>query len=115
MTTLTTSGITVDFPGVWPSTLSGTTITAATSEVKFSDSCYSDYTDDVNPFFTNHAGVNITPKTKKRATEMVGPNLWCVDAGSGKVNIWPYPDGASPIQVPSPPSEPYGAAVSSAE
>jgi hypothetical protein len=138
MTQLQAKGITIDFPGgttwdgkyialgdqeaggtyqtgVWPSILSGTTIAAATSEVKFTDSCYSDYTDDVNPFFTNIKGENITPKSTKRATRMVGPNLWCVDAGSAKVDYWPYPSGASPISPLSPPEEPYGVAVSSAK
>jgi hypothetical protein len=101
--------------GVWPSTISGRTIVAATSEVAFKDSCYSDYTDDVNPFFTNEKGGNIAPTTKKRATKMVGLNLWCVDAGSGKLEYWPYPSGALPISLPAPPSEPYGAAISRAK
>ncbi|HLY02376.1 MAG TPA: hypothetical protein VKR56_07740 [Candidatus Cybelea sp.] len=134
-TTLTTSGITVDFPagttwdgeyialgdqeaggtyqtGVWPSTISGSTITAAGSEVVFSDTCYSDYTDDVNPFFLDSPAVNITPKTKKQAATMVGPNLWCVDAGSSKVDYWAYPAGGAPTgNLSSPPEEPYGSAV----
>lgn len=135
-TTLTTSGITIDFPGGtswdgkyialgdqeaggtfqtgdWPSTLSGTTLTAVGSEVKFSDSCYSDYTDDVNPFYTYGKGSNITPASTKQATQMVGPNLWCYDAGTSKVDYWAYPAGGSPTgDLSSPPTEPYGAAIS---
>jgi len=130
----TESGITIDFPGgtqydgkyialgdqeaggtyqtgVWPSTVSGSTVTAAGSEVVFSDSCYSDYTDDVNPFFTSKK--EVLPKGSKQATGMVGPNLWCPDEGSGKVDYWKYPAGGSPTgSLSSPPSEPYGAAVS---
>ncbi|HLY03667.1 MAG TPA: hypothetical protein VKR56_14370 [Candidatus Cybelea sp.] len=134
-TVLTESGITIDFPGgshfdgkdftlgdqeaggtyqtgVWETTLSGTTITAAGSEIKFSDSCYSDYTDDVNPFFVGKG--NISPDKKKghEATVMVGPNLWCVDAGAAKVDFWAYPAGGTPTSsLSSPPAEPYGAAV----
>jgi len=134
-TTLTASGITIDFPGgttwdgkyiglgdqeaggtyltgVWASTLSGSTITAVGSEAKFSDSCYSDYTDDVNPFFTQK-GHNITPASTKQGTGMVGPNLWCLNAGAAKVDYWAYPAGGSPTgNLTSPPGEPYGAAVS---
>jgi hypothetical protein len=133
-TTLTTSGITIGFPGgttwdgkyialgdqeaggtyqtgVWPSTISGSTIAAAESEIVFSDTCYGDYTDDVNPFF---AGA--TTKSTERAATMVGPNLWCVDAGSGKVDYWNYPAGGSPFgNLAAPPAEPYGAAAPKAE
>jgi hypothetical protein len=116
-TTLTESGITIDFPGgtmwdgkyiglgdqeaggdyqigVWPSTISGTTITAATPEVKFSDTCDNDYADDVNPFFVGTT--NVTPKTNKRATNMVGPNVDCPE--QGVVDIWKYPAGGAPIK-----------------
>jgi hypothetical protein len=136
MSTLSMSGITIDFPGgttwdgkyialgdqeatgtfltgVWPSTLSGTTVTAVGSEISFSDTCYSNYVDDVNPFFTNGKGKNITPKSKKQAKSMVGPNLWCFDAGAGKVDYWAYPAGGGTSGSLSPsPNEPYGASVS---
>jgi hypothetical protein len=133
---LTESGITIDFPGgshydgayftlgdqeaggtyqtgVWDTTLSGSTITAKGSEIKFSDSCYSDYTDDVNPFFVGKANSSPDKKSKGgQATAMVGPNLWCVDAGAAKVDYWAYPAGGSPTgNLASPPGEPYGAAV----
>jgi hypothetical protein len=138
MRTLTESGITIDFPagsssdgkyfdlgdqeaggtfltGSWQTTISGTTITAVGSEIKYSDSCYSNYVDDVNPFYVAN-GVNIVaglaPKKSKGATTMVGPNLWCYDAGVSKVDYWAYPAGGSPTgSLSSPPTEPYGAAV----
>jgi len=135
VTTLSTSGITIDAPGgtqwdgkyialgdqeaggtkqtgVWPSTLSGSILTAASSEVTFSDTCYSNYTDDVNPFFVGKT--NVTPGgSGGQATAMVGPNLWCNTEGSSKVDYWAYPAGGSPTgNLSSPPSEPYGAAVS---
>lgn len=96
--------------GVWRATISGSTITAIGSEVVFSDSCYNDYADDVNPFFAG-----ITPKSKVQATTMVGPNLWCTDAGTGKVDYWNYPAGGTPSgNLASAPAEPYGAAVTGA-
>jgi hypothetical protein len=138
-TTLTESGITIDFPGgttwdgkylalgdqeaggtfqsgVWPATISGTTITAATSEVKFQETCYSDYTDIINPFFLEKNFVPVTLASKHRAKYMIGPNLWCTDAGEPSVGIWYYPSGKLDKTVSfgssSPPQEPYGAAVS---
>jgi hypothetical protein len=135
VTTLSTTGITIDDPGgttwdgayialgdqeaggteqtgVWPATLSGSTLSAASSEVTFSDTCYSNYTDDVNPFFVGKT--NITPGgSSGQATAMIGPNLWCNDAGTSKVDYWAYPAGGSPTgNLSSPPAEPYGAAVS---
>jgi hypothetical protein len=116
-TTLTESGITIDFPGgtawdgkyialgdqeaggsfqsgVWPSTLSGTTITAATGEVKFAEQdCETVYTDIVNPFFLGKDFVPVTPGTHRRAKYMIGSNLWCLDAGEAGIGIWYYPSG----------------------
>jgi hypothetical protein len=134
--TLTESGITIDFPGGssydgkyftlgdqeaggtyqtgdWDTTVSGSTIKAVGSEIKFTDTCYSDYTDDVNPFFVGAKTIVPDKKKKsKQATAMVGPNLWCVDAGAAKVDYWKYPAGGSPTgSLTSPPEEPYGAAV----
>ncbi len=138
-TTLTESGITIDFPGgsawdgkyfalgdqeaggtfqsgVWPSTLSGTTITAATSEVKFADNCESDYTDIVNPFFLGKGFVPVTPGTRHRAKYVIGANPWCADAGTPLVRIWYYPSGKlyKPVTLGSgsAPQDPYGVAVS---
>ncbi len=135
ITTLSTSGITIDSPGgtqwdgkyialgdqkagetdqtgVWPATLSGSTLTAASSEVVFSDSCYGNATDDVNPFFVGKT--NVTPGGNSgQASAMVGPNLSCSDAGTGKVDYWAYPAGGSPTgNLSGPPREPHGAAVS---
>jgi predicted secreted protein len=134
-TTLSESGITIGFPGgtmwdgkyvalgdqeaggtyqigVWPATISGTTITAATPEVIFHDSCESDYAGDVNPFFAGKT--NVTPKTKRRATNMVGPNRPNVDCSlQGVVNVWKYPAGGAPIKTLQLNGiEPYGVAVS---
>jgi hypothetical protein len=131
-TTLSESGITIDFPGgttwdgkyialgdqeaggtyetgVWPSTVSGTTITAEMAEVKFGGSCNSDYVDDVNPFFASKK--NVTPKSGKQAANMVGPDPAC---SPPVVFIWPYPAGGEPIKVISLSGvhEAYGAAVS---
>jgi hypothetical protein len=134
-TTLSTSGITIDSAGgtqwdgkyialgdqeaggtdqtgVWPSTLSGSTLTAVSSEVTFSDTCYGDYTDDANPFFVGKT--NITPGGRSgQATAMVGPNIWCTKGGKGKVDYWAYPAGGSPTGgLRGPSTLPYGAAVS---
>ncbi|HEV3090631.1 MAG TPA: hypothetical protein VGX91_04205 [Candidatus Cybelea sp.] len=131
---LSESGITIDFPGGtswdgkyiglgdqeaggtfesgdWPSTISGTTI-KGTTETKLSDTCYSDYDDTVSIFYTN-GKKNIFPHGKKQANTAVGPNLWCADAGTSKVDYWKYPAGGNPTgNLTSPPGAPYGAAVS---
>ncbi|HLY01082.1 MAG TPA: hypothetical protein VKR56_01150 [Candidatus Cybelea sp.] len=136
-TTLTKSGITIDFPGgsswdgkyialgdqqaggknqsgVWPSTLSGTTITAATSEVVFEQACDGDYSDIVNPFFLGKGFVPVIPGSTHRAKYMIGPNLWCVDSGYPGTGLWHYPSGKffKTPKLSLPPSEPYGAAIS---
>jgi hypothetical protein len=101
--------------GDWPSTISGGALSSS-GEVKFSDSCYSDYVDDVNPFYVGKGKgtkQNITPKSTTQGSAMVGPNLWCNDAGTSAVDYWAYPAGGSPSsKLTSPPSEPYGADVS---
>lgn len=80
------------------------------SGTAFSDDCYSDYSDDVNPFIV---GKKNTPVNDKQGTAMVGPNLWCIDAGAAKVDYWRYPAGGNPYKsLSSPPDEPYGAGVS---
>jgi hypothetical protein len=135
MTTLSESGITIDFPGgtawdgkyialgdqeaggtfltgVWPSTLSGTTITAAKSEVEFTGNCYSDYTDLVNPFFLGKDFAPVIPSTKQRAKYVLGANLWCADTGMPEVAIWYYPSGKFYESIGTGFIEPYGAAIS---
>lgn len=133
-TTLTPSGITIGFPGgttwdgkyialgdqqaggayitgMWPSTISGSTITAAGSEITFTDDCYSDDTDVVDPFVTGKKS-NITPNIKVRANTMIGPNLWCLYPGAPKVNSWAYPAGGPPKgTLPMPPPKPMAAAA----
>ncbi|HLY01427.1 MAG TPA: hypothetical protein VKR56_02915 [Candidatus Cybelea sp.] len=98
--------------GVLRATLKGKTLTYE-GETTFSDDCYSDYVDDVNPFIV---GKKNTPVNDKQGNVMVGPNLWCVDAGTGKVDYWHYPAGGLPYtNLSSPPAEPYGAGVSIAQ
>ncbi len=132
-TTLTEQGITIDFPGgttwdgkyialgdqeaggedqtgMWPSTISGTTI-SSTSEVTFSASCFGDFVDDPNPFVL---GKKNTPIDTKQGKVMVGPNLWCADGGrGGGVNVWHYPAGGTPLKnFPVTLKEPYSVVLS---
>ncbi|HLY01426.1 MAG TPA: SMP-30/gluconolactonase/LRE family protein [Candidatus Cybelea sp.] len=98
--------------GVARATLKGNTLTFVSSTT-FSDNCDSDYTDDVNPFIV---GKKNTPANRKQGNAMVGPNLWCIDAGAPKVDYWHYPAGGLPYNdLSSPPDEPYGAGVSIAQ
>jgi hypothetical protein len=136
MTTLsgccTGSNITIDFPGgtMWDgkyialgdqesggrfeggiiqATLSGGAFIKE-GETVITDTCYSDYVDDVNPFIV---GKKNTPVNRVQGKVDVGPNLWCNDAGTSAVDFWKYPAGGNPFKrLNSPPSEPYGAAVS---
>ncbi|MGA2761109.1 MAG: hypothetical protein ABSF08_12430 [Candidatus Cybelea sp.] len=131
MTLLTTSGITINFPGgtSWDgkyivlgdqeaggtyqaglarATLKGTTLTFV-SETVLSDDCYNDYTDVVNPFFV---GKTNTLFHGKQAKAVIGANLWCPDGGQGKVDWWHYPAGGLPYKKFASSSDPYGAAVS---
>lgn len=132
-TTLTESGITIDFPGgtmwdgkyialgdqeaggkyvtgVWEATLKGTTISAEGSEITFTDTCEGDYTDDVNPFIL---GKQNTPANRKEGKLMVGFNEYCQDSGSDGVDLWHYPAGGNPFKnVPLTIKEPMGVVVS---
>jgi hypothetical protein len=132
ITLLSTSGITIDFPGgtTWDgkyfalmdqggdfqsglvrATLKGTTLYYI-SETTLSDDCYNDYVDVVNPFI---AGKTNTLFYGKQGNAIVGPNLWCPDGGEGKVDYWRYPAGGLPYKDLTAPSEPYGSAVSIAQ
>ncbi len=83
-----------------------------TTETKLSDTCYSDYDDTVSIFYTSGKKNNF-PHGKKQVNTAVGPNLWCADAGTSKVDYWKYPAGGNPTgNLTSPPGAPYGAAVS---
>jgi hypothetical protein len=99
--------------GIIQASLKGTTLTYV-GETTFSDDCYSDYTDDVNPFVV---GKKNTPVNDKQGNAVVGPNLWCESEGKGgRVDYWHYPPGGMPYKNLSDPSgDPYGAAVSLAE
>jgi hypothetical protein len=132
MTLLSTSGFTIDFPGgtTWDGkyfiimdqggdfqsglvrvTLKGTTLYYV-SQTTLSDDCYNDYVDVVNPFI---AGKTNTLFYGKQGNAVVGPNLWCADGGSGKVDYWHYPAGGMPYKNLSSLSDPYGSAVSFAK
>ncbi|MGC9991973.1 MAG: hypothetical protein ABSD52_06235 [Candidatus Cybelea sp.] len=132
MTLLTTSGITIDFPGgaSWDgkyivlvdqeaggtyqtglvrATLKGTTLYYV-GETSLSDDCYNDYTDVVNPFLV---GKTNTLFHGKQAKAVIGANLWCPDGGHGKVDFWHYPAGGLPYKnLTASSEEPYGQAVS---
>lgn len=132
ITTLTTSGITIDFPGgtAWDgkyfalgdqeadgkyqtgfdrATLNGTTLTYV-SQTVLSDDCYNDYTDIVNPFFI---GKTNTLFKGKQAKAVIGANLWCPDGGQSGFGFWHYPAGGLPYKNLSDVSaDPYGQAVS---
>ncbi len=131
ITTLTTSGITIDFPGgtEWDgkyfalgdqeadgafqtglarATLNGTTLTYV-SETTLSDDCYNNYVDIVNPFLV---GKTNTLFKGKQAKAVIGANLWCPDGGQGEVGFWHYPAGGLPYKSLGGSAEPYGQAVS---
>lgn len=137
MNTLTTSGITIDFPagtqwdgkyialgdqeaggeyvsGNWRATLSGGTLTAVGSEIVYTDNCDSDYVDVVNPLFRDHIPKdNVGAWSSHPATAMVGPNLDCTGVGSPRVDLWNYPAGGSATNLnASGLSNPYGAVIS---
>ncbi len=96
-------------PGIIQVTLSGTTLTEV-GETVLNDDCYSDYVDDPNPFVV---GEKNTPVNHTQGKVLVGPNLWCTEEGTSKVDYWHYPAGGAPFKVlPSPPPNPYSAAVS---
>jgi hypothetical protein len=95
--------------GIIQATLSGKTLIKE-GETVVTDSCYNNYVDDPNPFVV---GEKNTPVNRKQAKVVVGPNLWCNDAGSSAVDFWNYPAGGLPSRrLNSPPSEPYSAGVS---
>ena len=80
------------------------------SETALSDDCYNDYVDVVNPFIVGKTNLLFDDK---QGNTLVGPNLWCVDGGKGKVDYWHYPKGGLPYKYLSGASaDPYGAAVS---
>jgi hypothetical protein len=131
ITTLSDSGITIDFPGgsrwdgkyldlgdqeaggtfesgAWPVTLSGSKVSSS-GEVKFADTCDSDYNDEVNEFFVGKGNLAPDKKSKgKQATAMVEANLDCAE-----VHYWPYPAGGDPTGgLTSGPGYPNGASVS---
>jgi hypothetical protein len=124
---LTTSGITIDFPGatmwdgkyialgdqeagatfhagLWPATLSGTTLTG-TTETTLTDTCSSSYDDTVEAFVV---GTKNTPVNTVQGKTVVGGNLDC----SNEFDIWAYPAGGNPSGHITVSAIMYGQAVS---
>ncbi len=94
--------------GLIQAKLSGTTLTKV-GQTTLSDDCYSDYVDVVDPFVV---GKKNTPVNHAQGTVVLGPNLWCADDGTIKIDYWHYPAGGSPFKALPLSVEPYGAAVS---
>ena len=83
--------------GAYPSTLAGSVLSPVGSEVTFTDTCYNDYTDIVNPFIV---GKKNTPVNDKQGKVFVGTNLWCPTSGSGSgIKFWHYPQGGKPFKT----------------
>ena len=133
MTTLSTSGITIDFPGgtMWDgkytaladqeaggkfetgmdqASLAGSVLTSEGQTV-LGDACYNNYSDIVSPFIV---GKKNTPVNHEQGSVAVGVNLWCADAGAGgDISLWHYPQGGSPFRTyTTPATDLYSAAVS---
>lgn len=101
--------------GVYQATLSGATLTVR-SQTVLTDTCFSNYTDVVDAFIV---GKKNTPVNRRQGKVVLGPNLWCSDAGSGSgggINLWHYPAGGPVFrQIGASLGEPYSAAVSFAK
>lgn len=139
MTTLTTKGITINFPGgttwdgkyfalgdqeyqgmfgtaVIQATLKGTTLKYE-GHTLLSGGCKTD-TDDVNPFIFGKTNV---PGSTKQGSVAAGTDV-CDAAGSSYASaaaFWHYPKGGLPFKYlgsgSKPPVEPYGVGVSVAQ
>ncbi len=118
-TTLSTSGITINFPngtmwdgkyivvgdqeatsdkdetGMNEATLSGKTLTSA-GEAILTDTCYRGYTDVLNPFVV---GKKNTPANTQQGRVVVGSNSFCFDSSSGGIEFWHYPKGGNPFKI----------------
>ncbi|MGP8099874.1 MAG: hypothetical protein ACLQHL_03765 [Candidatus Cybelea sp.] len=118
-TTLSTSGITINFPngtmwdgkyivvgdqeatsgkdetGMNRATLSGKTLTSA-GETILTDTCYRGYTDVRNPFVL---GKKNTPASTAQGNVVVGSNLYCFSSSSGGIEFWHYPKGGNPFKM----------------
>jgi len=82
--------------GAYPSTLTGSTLSPVGSEVTFTDTCYNNYTDIVNPFIV---GKKNTPMNDSQGKVVVGTNTWCSDGGTEKgIEFWHYPQGGKPFK-----------------
>ncbi|HEY2473229.1 MAG TPA: hypothetical protein VGI19_00365 [Candidatus Cybelea sp.] len=90
--------------GVWPSTLSGTTLSSS-GEVRLTE-CFSQYSSDGNLFIL---GKKNTPVNKKEAKVVAGPGLSC--SGSG-VTLWHYPGGTAFRNIKVSEGTVYGVSVS---
>jgi hypothetical protein len=82
--------------GAYPSTLNGSTLSPIGSEVVFTDTCYNDYTDIINPFIV---GKKNTPINDSQGKVVVGTNSWCPDGGGYGIKFWHYPQGGKPFKT----------------
>ncbi len=80
--------------GEYPSTLKGSTLSPAGSEVTFTGNCDNDYTDIINPFIV---GKKNTPINDSQGTVVLGTNSWC--ANGGYIEFWHYPQGGKPFKA----------------
>jgi|HubBroStandDraft_4_1064222.scaffolds.fasta_scaffold00003_254 hypothetical protein len=118
-TTLSTSGITINFPngtmwdgkyivvgdqeatsgkndtGMYEATISGNTLTSA-GEAVLTDTCYRGYTDVLDPFVV---GKKNTPVNTQQGNVVVGSNLYCFESDSGGIEFWHYPKGGNPFKI----------------
>ena len=82
--------------GIYPSTLTGSTLSPVGSEVVFTDTCYNNYSDIENAFIV---GKKNTPVNDQQGKVVVGINGWCADGGSGGgIKFWHYPQGGNPFK-----------------
>jgi hypothetical protein len=81
--------------GVYPSTLSGSTLMPLGSEVTFTDNCDGDYNDVEDPFIVGNKN---TPVNDSQGKVMVGTNLWC-EGGTQGIAFWHYPAGGNPFKT----------------
>jgi hypothetical protein len=82
--------------GIYPATLTGSTLSPVGSEITFTDTCDNDYTDIVDPFIV---GKKNTPVNKQQGKVVVGTNSWCTGSGSAGIEFWHYPKGGNPFKT----------------
>lgn len=94
---------------LYQTSLAGTTLTYQ-STTTLTDTCYSTYTDVVQPFVV---GTHNTPVTVVQGHHVIGANPWCLNAGVPELDYWDYPAGGSDSgRLTGPPANPRGQSVS---